>query len=62
MQKMALVLSKTKRNSFPGKKVLLARKLEDSKEEFKQYLYELGETMKQRGHGRYSGGNIKRCY
>lgn len=27
----------------------LAKKLADSKEEFKQYLDELGETMKQRG-------------
>ena len=29
--------------------VSLARKLSDSNEEFKQYLDELGETMKQRG-------------
>ena len=29
--------------------IRLAKKLADSKEEFKQYLDELGETMKQRG-------------
>ena len=29
--------------------IRLAKKLSDSKEEFKQYLDELGETMKQRG-------------
>ena len=29
--------------------IRLAKKLTDSKEEFKQYLDELGETMKQRG-------------
>lgn len=29
--------------------ILIGKKLIDSKEEFKQYLDELGETMKQRG-------------
>lgn len=29
--------------------IRLAKKMADSKEEFKQYLDELGETMKQRG-------------